>query len=57
MPSSLKPLVTAIYATTGLFIDELRKDNKVMDKISRHFYRNHQEDYKAAQHNLAVRKK
>jgi hypothetical protein len=57
MKTSLNPLTSAIYQTTGLFIDGIRKDDELIGKISRHFYRNHKEDYKAELHNLAVRKK
>lgn len=57
MNTSLNPLTVAIYQTTGTFIDGIRKDDNLMGKISRHFYRYHKEDYKAELHNLAVRNK
>ena len=57
MKSSLNPITAAIYQTTGLFIDKLKEDDKVMNELSRHFFRNHKEDYKAAVHNIAVKSK
>ncbi len=56
IPSTLKPITAAVYQTIGSFVDSLRKDDKLIGKISRHFYRHHKEDYKAELHNLAIRR-
>ena len=51
-----KHLSVAIQATTGMFIDTISKEGAMMDKLSRHFYRNHKQDYEVAAHNLSNKK-
>lgn len=48
MQSSLKPLVEAIYATTGPFIDKLREDARTMEQMADYFYRVHRQEYQYA---------